>query len=211
MMGLHLVAVVLLTVFAFPALAAEEEVLANAATAIREGRPAEAAELYLGLAEANDGAGQYNLALLYLTGRGVPQNHRDALYWAWRARLSGVAEAPALIARMSDVATPDLRKELADRLTKALEPRIAKGEGRAMLELSGVYLEVLAEPDLKQGLIWQALAAALDVPGAAEARDTTGARLSPEDRLAAEAEAVTTLSDLCAKGLQGQTICDVMF
>lgn len=211
MMGVHLAVLLFLTLFAVPAVAAEDDVLADAAAAIRDGRPAEAAALYRSLAEANDGPGQYNLALLYLTGRGLPQSHRDALYWAWRARLSGVPEAPALIARMAGVTTPDLRKELATRLSEALQPRIDTGEGRAMLELSGVYLEVLPEPDLKQGLVWQALAAALDVPGAAEARDTTGARLSAEDRLAAEAEAVKTLQDLCAKGLKGQTICAVMF
>lgn len=211
MMGLHLALVLFLTLYAFPAVAAEEDALAAAAAAIRDGHPAEAAVMYRDLAEAGDGSGQYNLALLYLTGRGVPQSHREALFWAWRARLSGVAEAPALIGRMAAVTTPDLQKELAARLTAALQPRIDRGEGRAMLELSGVYLEVLPEPDLQQGLVWQALAAALDVPGAAEARDTTGARLTAEDRLAAEAEAVKVLADLCDKGLKGQTICAVAF
>lgn len=211
MMGLHLALVLFLTLYAFPAVAADEQALAAAAIAIRDGHPAEAAVIYRDLAEAGDGAGQYNLALLYLTGRGVPQSHREALFWAWRARLSGVSDAPALIARMADVTTPDLQKELAARLTESLQPRIDRGEGRAMLELSGVYLEVLPEPDLQTGLVWQALAAALDVPGAAEARDTTGARLSAEDRLAAEAEAVKVLSTLCEKGLKGQTICTVAF
>ena len=80
-----------------------------------------------------------------------------------------------------------------------------------MLELAAVYLEVLPEPDVIKGLVWQALSAALEVPGAAEARETTGARLSAEDRLTAEAEAVKVLADLCAKGLKGKAICDVMF
>lgn len=193
------------------AVAAEGDALSAAAAAIREGRTAEAAVLYRDLAEMGDGAAQYNLALLYLTGRGVPQSHRDALFWAWKARLSGVDKAPALIARMANLTTPELRKDLAQRLIDALQPRIDAGEGRAMLELAAVYLEVLPEPDLTKGLVWQALAAALDVPGASEARETTGARLAAEDRLTAEAEAIRTLSALCAKGLQGQAICDVTF
>lgn len=211
MSGFHLALVLFVAGFAVSAFAAEEDSLSHAAAALRDGRAAEAAAMYQDMAETGDGPAQYNLALLYLTGRGVPQSHRDALFWAWRARLSGVDKAPALIARMAEVTTDDLRKELADRLTTALQPRIDAGEGRAMLELSAVYLEVLPEADLTKGLVWQALAAALDVPGAAEARDTTGARMTPEDRLTAEAEAVKALSDLCAKGLKGQTICDVIF
>lgn len=211
MSGFRLALVLVLACAASSAVATEEDALSNAATAIREGRAAEAAVMYRDMADGGDGAAQYNLALLYLTGRGVPQSHRDALFWAWKARLSGVAEAPALIAHMAEVTTPDLQKELAQRLIDTLQPRIDAGEGRAMLELAAVYLEVLPEPDLIKGLVWQALAAALEVPGAAEARETTGARLTAEDRLTAEAEAVKTLSDLCAKGLKDKTICDVMF
>jgi TPR repeat protein len=211
MSGSRLALMLALAVFATSACAAEEDALSSAADAIREGRAAEAAAMYRDMAEEGDGPAQYNLALLYLTGRGVPQSHRNALFWGLKARLAGVAEAPALIARMADVTTPDLRKELAQRLTDTLQPRIDAGEGRAMLELAAVYLEVLPEPDLVKGLVWQALAAALEVPGADEARDTTGAGLTAKDRLAAEAEAVTTLSDLCTKGLKGQAICDVMF
>lgn len=211
MIGFRLALVLVLAAFASAAVATEEDALATAAAAIREGRAAEAAVMYRDMAAAGDGAAQYNLALLYLAGRGVPQSHKEALFWGWRARLSGVAEAPALIARMAGVTTPDLRTELAQRLMDALQPRIDRGEGRAMLELAAVYLEVLPEPDFIKGLVWQALAAALEVPGAAEARETTGAGLTAEDRLTAEAEAVKTLADLCAKGLKGQTICDVMF
>lgn len=211
MNGVRFALVLVLAGFATSAVAAEEDALSTAAAAIREGRAAEAAAMYRDMAEDGDGAAQYNLALLYLTGRGVPQSHRDALFWAWKARLSGVAEAPALIARMAEVTTPELRKELAQRLIDTLQPRIDKGEGRAMLELAAVYLEVLPEPDLTKGLVWQALAAALEVPGADVARETTGKTLTAKDRLAAEAEAVSTLSDLCAKGLKDHAICDMMF
>lgn len=191
--------------------AAEEAVLSEAVTAIREGRAAEAAALYRKMATDGDGAAQFNLGLLYFAGRGVPQSHRDALYWAWRARLSGVAAAPALIAKMADVTTPALQKELAQRLQADLQPRIDAGEGRAMLELSGVFLEVLPEPDLNNAFIWQALAAALEVPGAGDARDLTGKRMTAEERLKSEAQAIDVLKDLCTKGLKGATLCTAMF
>lgn len=199
-----------LILLAAPAFA-DEEALARATAAIRDGRSAEAALIYRDLALAGDGAAQFNLGLLYLNGRGVPQSHAEALYWGWRARLTGVAEAQALIARMVPVVTPNLRKDIAARLIADLQPRIDAGEGRAMLELAGVYLEVLPEPDLMQGFQWQALAAALEVPGADEAREATGQRLTAEDRLKAEAQAVEVLRGLCGKGLKDSPLCTAMF
>ncbi|MEY4982828.1 MAG: hypothetical protein RIR62_1094 [Pseudomonadota bacterium] len=183
------------------------EPLADALDALRAGRLAEGVLIYRDLAEAGDGRAQFNLGLLYLDGLGVPQSHAEALYWGWRARLSGVAEAPALIARLAPHATPDLRAALAARLMADLQPRIDRGEGRAMLELAGVWIEVAPDPDPAQAFVWQALAAALGVAGAAAARDATGRSLAPEARLRAEAQAKEVLAGLCAKGMRDAPIC----
>ena len=83
--------------------------LARAYDALRQGQAAEAARLYRDLAEQGVPEAQFNLALLYFDGQGLPQNHAETLYWAWRARLSGRGEALALLARTADLATPDLR------------------------------------------------------------------------------------------------------
>lgn len=181
--------------------------LATALDAIRNGRTAEAVAIYRDMALAGDGRAQFNLGLLYFDGRGLPQNHAEALYWAWRARLSGVAAAPALLARLAPVASADLRETLAARITADLQPRIDAGQARAMLERAAVHLEIAPEPDPAQAFVWQALAAALDEPGAAVARDATGALLDPETRLEAEAQAQDTLADLCRTGLQGAMVC----
>lgn len=184
--------------------------LARAYDALRQGQAAEAARLYRDLAEQGVPEAQFNLALLYFDGQGLPQNHAETLYWAWRARLSGRGEALALLARTADLATPDLRATLAERLAADLQPRIEAGEGRAMLELAGVYLEVQPEPDPVQGFVWQALAAALGVPGAGAARDLTAAALPAEDRLKAEAAAAEQLATLCAKALKGSALCEAV-
>jgi hypothetical protein len=191
-----------------PPVAAEP--LADALEAIRAGRAAEAVAIYRDLAAAGDGRAQFNLGLLYYDGRGVPQSHAEALYWAWRARLSGLAEAPALLARLAPAATPDLREAIAARLAADLQPRIDAGDGRAMLEMAGVLVEVAPEPDLPQAFVWQALAAALEIPGATAAREVTGAQLTPEQRLEAEAQARDILGGLCAAGMRGTPVCAAM-
>ncbi|MBA4351972.1 MAG: sel1 repeat family protein, partial [Rhodobacter sp.] len=138
---------------------------------LRAGRAPEAAQTLLTLARAGGAEAQFNLALLYAEGIGVPQNDRESLYWAWRARLAGIPAARTLITKMEPAATPELRTEIATRITADLEPRIAGGEGRAMLERSVLLLDLLAEPDLQAAYVWQALSAALGTPNAGPARD----------------------------------------
>ncbi|MBC2834798.1 sel1 repeat family protein [Paragemmobacter straminiformis] len=183
---------------------------ARAIAAARAGDTATAAALFLPLARSGDAVAQFNLALLYYDGRGLPQNHAEALYWAWRARLAGRTEALALITRMADAATPDLRSAIATRIEADLHPRVTAGEGRAMLELSFVLTDILPEPDLTGAYVWQALSAAFETPNAIRARDATFARLDPKDRPAAQQRALETLKSLCDTGL-GDPVCTALF
>lgn len=182
----------------------------DAIAALRAGRGPEAATIFLALARAGDGEAQFNLALLYLEGVGVPQNTREALYWGWRARLSGIPAAPTLLARLADEATPDLRSETATRINADLESRVISGEGRAMLERSVILSDLLPEPDLQGAYVWQALAAALGTPVAAQARDATLDKIDPKDRLAAQQAAIDQLTALCKGAMQGQAICTTL-
>ena len=182
----------------------------DAIAALRAGRGPEAATIFLSLARSGNGDAQFNLALLYLEGVGVPQNAREALYWGWRARLSGIPAAPALLARLAEEATPDLRDETAGRITADLQPRIDAGEGRAMLERSVLLSDLLPEPDLEGAYVWQALAAALGTPAAAQARDATLGKIAPEDRLAAQQAAIDQLAILCTGAMQDQAICTTL-
>lgn len=181
--------------------------LASALAELRAGRAPEGANILLALARAGEAEAQFNLALLYSQGLGVPQNTREALYWAWRARLSGIAPANALIQRLAEAATPDLRTELVTRITSDLEPRIVAGDGRAMLEQSVLLQDLLPKPDLAAAYAWQALSAALGTPAAAAARDATLMQIPAKDRLAAQDAAVAKLRDLCKGGMQGTALC----
>jgi TPR repeat protein len=202
----------LATLLAAPiaAMAAPTADLAAAIAALRAGNAPQAALILHDLAGQGQPDAMFNLALLYFDGIGVPQNHREALYWGWRARLAGIPAAPALLARMADAATPELRSELAARINADLDPRIAMGEGRAMLERSALLLDLLAEPDLQGAYVWQALSAALGTPNAAPAREATFARIDPKDRLAAQDAAVAMLATLCAGGMAANPLCAML-
>lgn len=209
-------ALILGTLIAFDARADAPEAARHATTfaraikAARAGDTSTAAALFLPLARAGEPKAQFNLALLYYDGRGLPQNHAEALYWAWRARLAGRPEAETLIARLTDAATPDLRTALATRITADLSARVAAGEGRAMLEQSLVLLDLQPEPDLVAAYVWQALAAAFETPNAASARNATFARLSAEDRPKAQAQALDQLAVICRSGLT-DPVCAALF
>lgn len=181
--------------------------LAAALAALRSGNAPEGANILLHLARAGEADAQFNLALLYAQGLGVPQNDREALYWGWRARLSGIGPANALIQRLAEAATPDLRTALVTRITADLEPRIVAGEGRAMLEQSILLQELLPKPDLAGAYAWQALSAALGTPNAAVIRDATLAQIPAKDRLAAQDAAIARLRDLCEGAMQGNALC----
>lgn len=181
--------------------------LTTAIAELRAGRAPEAAQMLLSLARAGDPEAQFNLALLYSQGFGVPQNDRESLYWGWRARLAGIPAAQALITKMEPAVTPDLRTEVAGRINADLDLRIAGGEGRAMLERSVLLLDLLPEPDLQSAYVWQALSAALGTPNAGPARDATLARIDTKDRLAAQDAAIAMLRDLCTGGMQTNALC----
>lgn len=194
-----------------PALAAQgDDGTEQAIAALRAGDAPRAATIFLDLARAGDADAQFNLALLYFDGTGVPQNDREALYWGWRARLSGVPNALLLLSRLDPVATPELRAQTADRIAADLQPRIDAGEGRAMLERSVLLSDLLPEPDLQGAYVWQALSAALGTPNAGPARDATLARIDPKDRLAAQDAAIAMLATLCKGAMQANPICTTL-
>jgi uncharacterized protein len=201
----------LILALATPATVAAQDPFPAALQAAQTGQMGQAAVIFHALAADGNGPAQYNLAVLFLNGSGVPQSTRDALYWAWRARLSGVAQAQALIAQLGETVSDDLRATTAARITADLDAAIRAGDGRAMLQLSVVLTELAPLPDLESAYIWQAISAALQTPNAAQGRDATFARLSPDARINAQDKAMEMLSGLCKAGMSGQPVCAALF
>ena len=162
-----------------------------------EGRHSDAAAAFHVLALGGDGAAAYNLALLFATGRGIPQNDTEALYWAWRARLADVQAASALLARLWPPFDTDRRNDIASRLERDVLPLAKAGNGSAMLQLAAIQSVVRDTPDLVSAHTWQSIAAALDVPGAVAARDATLAALPAADRALAQDQALAAFAVWC--------------
>lgn len=161
------------------------------------GRHGAAAAGFHALALTGDAEAAYNLALLFMTGQGVPQNHLEASYWAWRARLAGLTEAAVLVARLAERLDRVGQQAVADRLEAALSPLAAAGDGAAMLALAAVMQHVRPTPDPAGAHAWQSIAAALDVPGALAARDATVQVMEPAGRTRAEAQAMLAFQAWC--------------
>jgi len=189
------------------ATAGQADPFETALRASAEGRYGESAATFHELARNGDGAAAYNLALLFATGRGVPQNEREALYWVWRARLADVPAAPGLLQRLWPPVEPKQRKEIAQRLEEDLAPLVANGDGAAMLQLGAVLSVVRAPPDLMSAYTWQSIAAALDVPGAVSARDATLKSLIGTERAKAQDEALAMFRTWCATQRQPPAAC----
>jgi uncharacterized protein len=169
----------------------------DALRAAAEGRHGEAAAAFHGLALTGDGAAAFNLAALFATGRGIPQNDTEAAYWAWRARLAGVGAAQPLLNRLWPPPEEIRQQSISDRLEADLLPLAEAGDGAAMLQLAAVLGVVRALPDPRAAHAWQSIAAALDVPGAIAARDATLAAFAPADRAGVQDDALEAFRNWC--------------
>ncbi len=183
------------------ALALSSPVLADpfedALAAYREGRTGHAAALFHQLALTGDGQAQYNLAVLFRVGQGLPRSDREALYWAWRARLSGVAQADRLQGLVSADLPAAERGPLVARLMEDLRPGLAAGDPAALLGAAALQGELADPPNLPEVWFWQALAATLGVPGADVLRDATAAQMPDADRAGLQDGFLLRFGDWC--------------
>lgn len=195
-------------ILAQPALA---DPFATAVADAAAGRHGEAAAGFHALALSGDAEAAYNLALLFMSGQGLPQNHIEAAYWAWQARLAGLTQAGPLLSQLSGRLDRAGQQSVADRLEAALSPLAAQGDGAAMLSLAAVMQHVRPTPDLSQAHAWQSIAAALDVPGAIVARDASLQAMDTASRTRAEAEAMAAFQAWCRnRGAAAPASCSVV-
>jgi uncharacterized protein len=165
-----------------------------------QGRFGAAAAAFHALADQGDAHAAFNLGLLFYAGQGVPQNVTESAYWAWRARLTGLEAAQDLIQQVMPQLDDSQREIVASRLQAALRPVAMDGDGAAMLALAVVIQDISPNPDLTAAYVWQSLAAALDMQGAAAVRDASLQRLDPAARIAAQDQALSAFRDLCESG-----------
>ena len=162
------------------------------------GRYGAAAAGFFSLARSGDGEAAYNLAVLYATGRGVPQNSTEAAFWALKAELTGLTGAGGLRRKLMDPLPQETRDAIAARTEAELTPAAQSGDGAAMLALAAIAASVRSAPDPVAAHAWQSIAAALDVPGAVPAREASLAMIPPAEHPAAQDRARLAFIDWCA-------------
>ncbi|MCG7572174.1 hypothetical protein MHM39_01195 [Phaeobacter sp. CNT1-3] len=183
-----------LSVLAQPA---QSNAFAEAVAAARAGQAAQAVQMFRRLADEQNGPAQFNLAVLYALGSGVTQNDETALYWAWKARFSGVTKAQSLTSYLGRGSPDELLEKVQGRLQKDLLEEVNAGDKTAMLALGRAYLEVAAPADHEAALVWFTMAAALQVPNASKWRDVTARKLDRETRLGAQQKAASLYQQWC--------------
>ena len=145
-------------------------------------------DIFEKLAPTQNPAAQYNLALLYNSGKGRPQNFYKALIWGWLAYLNGIEKA----AEFSENLLLSLPTEAIDKARKDVEVylqrQIDNGQSDAILQLAEYYLKILPEPDFLSAFKWQTIASALNIKNAPKLRDKTATNLTKEEIYKAQIE-----------------------
>ena len=120
------------------------------ATALEEWQP---------LAEQGDATAQYNLGLMYVEGKGVPQDDAEAMRWYRKAAEQGLADAQTNLGTMYDQGkgVPQDDAEAMRWYRKAAE----QGYADAQTNLGTMYAQGNGVPkDYVHAYVWYNLAAA---------------------------------------------------
>lgn len=171
----------------------DEDAQFNAATqAVRDRDFRLAIALFQPLAEADIPDAQFNLAVLLREGRGLPQNHVEALYWSALSLLSDGTYAQDMVGQLIDSLPPNAREDVVDRLLARLTAQAEAGQTDAPRKLARVYTELMAEPDMRLAYIWFSICYALGDNRCLEGRDDTAREIEPEDLITVQIEAGKT-------------------
>ena len=125
------------------------------------------------------------------SGRGKPQNYTEALKWATLARIGGISRAFDLSETLAEFVPQGDQEAIWDDVEAQLLRFLDEGNRNVILQYALFNLEILPEPNLEIALKWQLIGAALDIDGAAEARDETAAELTQDIILEVQKETTT--------------------
>ncbi len=173
-------AIALLSVFAAPALA-DDTSDCNASDQLLITDPGRAVAACRRLAEKGDVVAQYNLALLYYAGQGLPQNDGEAVRWFRKAAEQGDAPAEFELGRLYE----DGRGVARDMVEAAAWYRKAADQGYvyAQSQLGFLYANGAGIPrDYVQADLWLSLAAAAGDADAGEYRSFVEQIMTPPER-----------------------------
>ena len=171
------IALLLFTLSAFTSWAGDFQ---KGVSAIKSGDYATAFKEFAALAEQGDADAQYNLALMYDNGHGVPQDYKQAVKWSTKAAEQGNAKAQSNLGTMyaTGQGVPQDYKQAVKWYTKAAE----QGNAIAQSNLGTMYATGQGVPqDNVYAHMWFNLAAANGDETASKNRDIIAKRMTTAD------------------------------
>jgi len=179
-----------------------ESAFAVAVKAIKDKDYQEGLKRFIALAEAGDAEAQYNVAVLLRSGRGRPQNYREAYFWSSLSRLGQIEQAEDVADEIESKLADGEKEELLEQVRLFLMQRIDDGYLDSIPQLASFYTELLEEADYEAAYLWYTLAAALNIEETLPLRDDAEDELEPDQISAMQAEA----SQLFDRILAGETL-----
>ena len=177
---LALAAIVLLSALGAPTAVADDASDCNASDQLLKTDPGRAVAACRRLAEKGDVVAEYNLALLYYAGQGLPQNDGEAARWFRKAAEQGDAPAEFELGQLYEDGrgvTPDA-VEAAQWYRKSAEQDYVYAQS----QLGFMYGNGAGIPrDCVQADLWLNLAAAAGDPDAADYRSFMEQGMTPAE------------------------------
>jgi len=149
----------------------------------------EAFKIFSTLADQGIPEAQFNLALLYSNGLGVPKNYRLALYWSWQAHLNGHETAINRVNIIYDLIDEKLRNSVAQTIIDEMLLIAQAGDKAAPLKLGQTYLGLFVEAQNKPAYVWLSISQAYGEERANELLEEAASQITLEEVLAQQEEA----------------------
>ena len=156
----------------------------------------EAFKIFSELAETGVPEAQYNLALLYSNGLGVPKNYKLTLYWSWQSHLNGHVAALERVNATYDLINEDLREKVAQLVIDELLESAQAGDKKAPLKLGKTYLGLFVEAQNQPAYLWLSISQAYGDDAATKLLDTAATQLTLEEVLVQQEAAQKTFEEI---------------
>jgi TPR repeat protein len=156
----------------------------------------EAYQIFSSLAELGIPEAQFNLALLYSNGLGVPKNFKLALYWSWQAHLNNHETAIDRVNKTYDLINEDLRNSVAETIIEELVTSAQAGDKEAPLKLGKTYLGLFVEAQNLPAYLWLSISQAYGEERASALLEEATSQMTLEEVLAQQEQAQKSFDEI---------------
>lgn len=184
------------------------DTFSDAVAAFKDSDFSTAYGLFYGLAQKEHALAQLNIATMTAKGDGIIQSDKDALFWAWRARLAGANQAIPTIQYLTSRTTPEDQQIVAQELRFTYSDQFDQGDKRAAFKLGRTLNEIYVPRDVHGAYVWFTIAAALNIKYAKALRETISTELDVPARTKAQNDARIYLTQWCLRQTKKPNVCD---